>query len=161
MTLLDTNLVSAFLHPDAAMRSPEEYAFVSALVAGDGFAISYVTVFELRRGVEELRRRGEGRRKIVALEKFLDRVEVLGLDGAAGSGWTLAARLWADGRAKQPAIVFTDADLLIAATAANHGRPFVTSEARLADNLQRIGFPVEVHVVPAASTPPSSTPPRS
>jgi predicted nucleic acid-binding protein len=155
MTLLDTNLVSAFLRPDAPTRFPGQYDFVSGLVAGDGFAISHVTQFELRRGVEELLRRGEGRRKLVALEKFLDRVEVLGLDGAGGSGWSLAARLWADGRAHRPAIVFTDADLLIAATAAIHGRTFVTSEGRLADNLRQIGFPVAVQVVPAAGSPPS------
>lgn len=40
MTLLDTKLVSAFLHPGAPTRFPEQYAFVSKLVAGDGFAIS-------------------------------------------------------------------------------------------------------------------------
>jgi predicted nucleic acid-binding protein len=158
MTLLDTNLVSAFLHPNAPTRSPEEYAFVSGLVAGEGFAISYVTQFELRRGVEELLRRGEGRSKAVALEKFLDRVEVLGLDGAGGSGWNLAARVWADGRAHRPAIVFTDADLLIAATAATHRRRFATSEGRLADNLRRIGFPVEVQVVPITGKPPVEPP---
>ena len=147
MTLLDTNLVSDFLHPDAAKRFPGQYAFVCDLIAGDGFAISYVTQFELRRGAEELVRRGQGRRKLVALDKFLDQVEVLGLDGAGGAGWTFAARLWADGRAHRPAIVMTDADLLIAATAAIHGRPFATSEARLAANLREIGFPVDVRVV--------------
>jgi len=154
MTLIDTNLVSAFLHPDAPTRFPEQHAFVSDLIAGDGFAIAYVTQFELRRGAEELLRRGQGRRKLVTLEKFLDRVEVLGLDGTGGSGWNFAARLWADGRAHQPAIVLTDADLLIAATAAFHARPFATSEGRLADNLREIAFPVEVRVVPAAAPAP-------
>lgn len=150
MTLLDTNLVSVFLHSDAPARYPGVQAFVNELLAGDGFAISYVTQFELRRGVEDLVRRGAGRRKLVTLEKFPERVEVLGLDGGGGSGWNVAARIWADGRAHQPAIVFTDADLLIAATAAFHGRPFATSEARLAENLRRLAFPTDLVVVAAS-----------
>jgi predicted nucleic acid-binding protein len=47
--------------------------------------------------------------------------------------------LWAKGRNHQPSIVFGDADLLIAATASFHGRKLVTMDARLAENLRRIG----------------------
>jgi predicted nucleic acid-binding protein len=99
MMLVDTNIVSTFLRRDAATRTPRLFEFVSFLLAGEGLSISYVTQFELRRGVESLVRRGEGRRKLVTLEKFLERVEILGLD--TGGGWNLAARLWADGRAPQ------------------------------------------------------------
>lgn len=151
MTLLDTNLVSRFLHRDARTKYPHECAFVEALIERGEFAISYVTQYELRRGVEDLVLRGQGRRKLVDLEKFLDRVEVLGLDQYGGRGWTLAARFWARAKAHQPSVVFTDADLLIATTAALHGRPFATSEARLAANLRRIDFHTELQVVEVSS----------
>lgn len=111
-------------------------------------AISHVTQFELRRGIEELVRRGEGRRKLVSFEKFMERAQVLGLDAGSGEGWNLAARLWAGGRSQKPARVFADADLLIAATAAFHGHEFATSEVGLAEGLMQLAFPVAVHLVP-------------
>src|SRR6266540_3515043 len=146
--LVDTNIVSAFLRQDAQKRTPKLFLFVSVQLSADGLAISYVTQFELRRGIEELVRRGEGRRKLVAFEKFIERVQVLGLDAGGGEGWNLAARLWAEGRSHKPARVFADADLLIAATAAFHGHEFATSEVSLAEGLTQLGFPVAVHLVP-------------
>ncbi len=76
----------------------------------------------------------------------MERVQVLGLDAALGEGWNLAARLWAEGRSK--GCVFTDADLLIAATAAFHGQEFATSEVGLAEGLKQLAFPVPVRLVP-------------
>jgi predicted nucleic acid-binding protein len=146
--LLDTNIVSAFLRRDARKRTPKLFEFVAALLSADGLAISYVTQFELRRGMEQLVRRGEGRRKLVDFEKFLERVQVLGLDGALGEGWNLAARLWAEGRAQKPALVVTDADLLMATTAAFHGHELATADAGLAEGLRRLAFPVGVTLVP-------------
>jgi predicted nucleic acid-binding protein len=151
MTLVDTNLISRYLRPEAETRFRREHEFVDELIEHGSLAISYVTQFELRRGVEELVLRGQGRRRLVDLEKFLDRVEVLGLDVGNGTGWNLAAQLWAKARQHRPAIVFTEADLLIAATAALHGRAFATSEARLVDNLRRIEFSVETQVIDASS----------
>ncbi len=78
-------------------------------------------------GQHELVLRGEGRRRLVTFEKFMERVQVLGLDGARA-------------RAK-PARVFSDADLLIAATAAFHGQEFATSEVNLAEGLRQLAFP--------------------
>jgi predicted nucleic acid-binding protein len=62
MKLLDTCVVSAFLKTGRT-TSPKLREFVSALLGGEGFAIAFVTQWELRRGIEELVRRGEGRRK--------------------------------------------------------------------------------------------------
>jgi predicted nucleic acid-binding protein len=84
----------------------------------------------------------------LCLEKFIERVQVLGLDGGGGEGWNLAAQLWADGRSHKPARVFDDADLLIAATAAVHGLEFATSEVGLAESLRQLAFPVAVYLVP-------------
>ena len=67
-----------------------------------------------------------------------------------GGGWNLAARFWAEARAQKPAIVFSDADLLIAATAAFHGREFLTCEPGLAEGLDRVGFPTGVRVLDRA-----------
>jgi predicted nucleic acid-binding protein len=144
--LLDTSIVSAFIRPDGPSRTPKLYAFVAQQLAAEGLAIAFVTQFELRRGIEELARRGEGRHKLVSFEKFMDRVQVLGLDGAAGEGWNLAAQLWAEGRSKGR--VFADADLLIAATAAFHGQELATSDAGLAEGLVQLSFPVPVRPVP-------------
>ncbi len=87
----------------------------------------------MRRGLEKLRLRGEGRAKLVAFEKFLERADVLGLDGPGGGGWSVAARLWATASLNPPAFTFSDADLLVAATAAYHGRPFATADKALAE----------------------------
>ena len=146
--LLDTNIVSAFLRRDAHKNTPKLLGFVTNLLSGQGLAISYVTQFELRRGMEELVHRGEGRRKLVAFEKFMERVQVLGLDAVSGEGWNLAARLWAEGRSQKPAHVFSDGDLLVAATAAFHGQDFATADARLAEGLNKLAFPVVVQVLP-------------
>jgi predicted nucleic acid-binding protein len=144
--LLDTNIVSAFLRGDAAQKTPKLFGFVTAQLKAEGLAVAYVTQFELRRGVEELVRRGEGRRKLVDFEKFMERVQVLGLDAGMGEGWNLAARLWAEGRSKGS--VFEDADLIIAATAAFHGQEFATGEVGLAKGLAQLTFPVAVRLVP-------------
>jgi predicted nucleic acid-binding protein len=54
MMLLDTNIVSAFLKG----QPPKLFAFVSDHLATEGLAVSYVTQFELRRGIEKLVRKG-------------------------------------------------------------------------------------------------------
>lgn len=110
--------------------------------------MSFVTQYECRRGLEELARRGEGRSKLVSFEKLLARVDVLGLDLAGGRGWNLAAHLWAEGRALKPALVLTDADLLVAATALTHARTLLTADRGLAEGLQRLSLGVTVEWVP-------------
>jgi predicted nucleic acid-binding protein len=60
--LLDTNIVSAFLKRDAQKKTPKLFEFVVSQLLTEGLAISHVTQFELRRGLEELALRGQGRR---------------------------------------------------------------------------------------------------
>jgi predicted nucleic acid-binding protein len=146
--LLDTNIVSAFIRRDAQTRTPKVYELVATQLTAQGLAVAFVTQFELRRGIEELVRRGGGRRVLVNFEKLMERVQVLGLDEAMGEGWNVAARLWAEGRSTTPALKFKDADLLIAATAAFHGHEFATSDVGLANGLARLAFPVRVQLVP-------------
>lgn len=120
-------------------------AFVEPLVARERPSISYVTRYELRRGVEVLRTRGEGAKKAVRLTKFLEVCEVLGLDGHAGEGWNLAARLWVKLKSHKPSLCLSEADLLVAATAAAHGRVLVTADVGLVRNLQAIEHgPIEL-----------------
>jgi predicted nucleic acid-binding protein len=145
--LLDTSIVSAFLRPDARTKTPKLVQVVTGWLSTEGLAISFVTQFELRRGIEQLAQRGEGRRKLVAFEKFIERAHVLGLDAASGEGWNVAAQLWADGNSLKPAQVFSDADILIASTAAFHGHELATADAGLATGLRRITFPVEVRLI--------------
>lgn len=142
--LLDTNVVSAFLRG----KTPKIAEFVEFLLTTQNLTLSFVTQFELRRGVEDLVLRGEGRRRKVTLLKFLDSCDILGLDAGGGAGWNHAAELWARARAHRPSIVFTDADLLIAATASFHGKTLVTSEKGLVANLEAIGV-ADVHLLAA------------
>ena len=58
--LLDTNIVSAFIRRDAQKRTPKLFEFVTSQLTAEGLSIAYVTQFELRRGMEELVRRGGG-----------------------------------------------------------------------------------------------------
>ena len=146
MTLVDTGVLSNWLKSRAPQATPRPVAFVNELAEREGISISYISVFELRRGIEQLARKQQGQRKRVRLEKLLSTCEILGLDHHGG--WDAAARYWAEGRAQQPAIVIKDADLLIATTAAVHGRPFATTDERLALNLKAISYPMAVHVVP-------------
>ena len=150
MTVLDTSIASSFLHPQAALRFPKLVAFVNETVRASGLFISVVTQYELRRGVEALVLKGQGRRMSVAVERFLDAAYVLGLDDRAGEGWNVAASLWAQAHILKPSLVLGEADLLIAATAAVHGRPLATTDGKLGEALAKIAFPVPVQLVPLA-----------
>ena len=146
MILPDTGVLSVWLNTRERQEAPRLVAFVDELIESEGLSISYVSVYELRRGIEELQRKEQGQRKRVRLEKVLGTCDILGLDSHLG--WDAAAKLWADGRTQHPAIVIEDADLLIATTALVHERPFATTDERLARNLEAIGFPMPVQVVP-------------
>ncbi|MCA9612466.1 MAG: PIN domain-containing protein [Myxococcales bacterium] len=149
--LLDTNLATLLFDAKKMLRAPEATRRAREVVTVHGrLPISAVTLFELRRGVRALVLRGKGARKAAELESWILRAEVLGLDEARFTGWTLAADLWARGRAFEPARVFSDADLMIAATALRHDRTLVTSEARLAELLGAVGYASSVEVVPFA-----------
>ncbi|MCA9593768.1 MAG: PIN domain-containing protein [Myxococcales bacterium] len=138
--LFDTNVAQALIDPRVAKRSPQMVAEVEARVRQQGgLVISVVTAYELRRGVRVLRLRDRGRRKEVRIERLIRTADVLGLDVPAFGAWMVAAELFAQASVKRPSIVIDDADLLIAATAKHYGRTLVTSDARLAENLEAVG----------------------
>lgn len=148
MKLFDTNLISAFLHREAPTRRPKLHAFVASTILREGLSMSFVTQYEVRRGLEDLARKGEGRRLRVSFEKLLARVDLLGLDTAGGRGWDVAARLWAEGRALKPALVLSEGDLLVAATAVTHERTLFTADRGLREGLARLSLPIAVEWVP-------------
>jgi predicted nucleic acid-binding protein len=144
MTVLDTCVVSNYLKRDSVERWPALHGYVAELLRADHgpLAISYVTLYELRRGLEKDRLRGNGRRKRVVTEKFLRNLEILGLDDGRGAGWDMAGRWWAELDVNHPnEHKLSDADLLIATTAAFHRRAFVTTDRRLFEGLKAIDFP--------------------
>jgi predicted nucleic acid-binding protein len=60
MMMVDTTAVAAFLR-----GTPREVVdFVRGQIAGEGLAMSYVTMFELRRGMEQLARGRDGRKLV-------------------------------------------------------------------------------------------------
>jgi predicted nucleic acid-binding protein len=138
--LLDTNVVSEFLRAGVATRFPKLEQLVRDAIEAEDLKIAFITQFELLRLGIKQETQHQGLRKLVALHKFLDRCSALGLDDGAGAGWNHAAALWAKASLHKPSIVFSDADLLIAATASFHEETLLTFDVGLAQNLQAIGF---------------------
>lgn len=111
MILLDTNIISAMRRPD---RNPQVAAWAASIAAED-FFLSVVSVMELQRGVERLRRKDKAQAK--RLDEWLDAV----LTGYSERILPLTipvARRW--GRLAQQ-IGNSDLDLAIAAAALEHG----------------------------------------
>ncbi len=138
--LFDTNVLSDFLRPGAAEKLPSTELFVRTALETDNIKIAFVTQYEMLRlgllqGLEM-----KGRRKLVALRKFLERCEVLGLDAHGGAGWAHAAELWARLRVQKPAVVLSEGDLLITATASFHQETLITFDAKLVERLHAVGF---------------------
>ena len=154
MRLLDTCVLSSFIRPGAREKWPRLCARVDEILA-EGLTLAYVTTHELRRGLElELERTAPDssarvgiERKLTSIEKLVEDAEVLGLDADEGEGWRYATTLFVQLKLVQPAKSLSDGDLFIAATAAYHRRPFVTCDAGIAKNLQRIALPVEVELL--------------
>lgn len=138
--LFDTNVLSDFLRPGSASKLPSTELFVRTALETDNLKIAFVTQYELLRFRLKQGLEMKGRSKLVALRKFLDRCEILGLDAGGGAGWAHAAELWAKTRAHKPAIVLSEGDLLIAATASFHEETLITFDAKLVENLHAIGF---------------------
>ena len=120
MFLLDTDVLSALRRRE---RNPEVVRWVKAQRTSDLY-ISVVTVGEIERGVTQQERRDPSFARELAL--WLDRIlawysdRILLVDAATARRWgRLSATLGHDG-----------ADLLIAATALEHGLTVVTRNVR-------------------------------
>ena len=120
MFLLDTDMLSALRRRE---RNPETISWVEAQRTSDLY-ISVVTVGEIERGIRQQQRRDPSFARNLAL--WLDRVlawygdRILPVDAATARRWgQLSATIGHDG-----------ADLLIAATALEHGLTVVTRNVR-------------------------------
>ena len=120
MFLLDTNVVSALRRRE---RNPEVVRWVQAQRTSDLY-MSVVTVGEIERGIGQQERRNPAFARELAL--WLERIlawyndRILAVDAATARRWgRLSATLGHDG-----------ADLLIAATALEHGLAVVTRNVR-------------------------------
>lgn len=155
--ILDTNLVSAYLFPKGP--SDPRRAFVVARLKEEPVGVAFVTRYEVERGFEAKVRRGEAgeqvaaRRKLVIAKRFFGIAPVYGLDGYSGEGWSVAARIWAAGKARSPAVNFAENVLLIAATAAYHGQVLATAETKpafhqLSELVAQVGGELRIEFVP-------------
>ena len=120
MFLLDTDVLSALRRRE---HNPETISWVEAQRTSDLY-ISVVTVGEIERGIRQQQRRDPSFARNLAL--WLDRVlawygdRILPVDAATARRWgQLSATIGHDG-----------ADLLIAATALEHGLTVVTRNVR-------------------------------
>lgn len=139
--LFDTCVLQRYLDAHALQKWPEIQARVDdAVVESGGLYISAVTAFEIRRGLEVLARRGEGRSKIRRAELLLRNAVILEVGDRGGAPWRVGTHLFADGRFHEPAITISDGDLLIAATAIAHERILMTADRPLYENLRNLGY---------------------
>jgi predicted nucleic acid-binding protein len=151
--LFDTNMLSCYLEPRARARNPTAAQLVEDSLNADGLYISSVTKYEMRRGVRKLRLAGEGIRKEAAVERLLDAAYLVSPDGGGGTTWDVAAALWAV--ASTNGIPIGDADLIIASTAMANGMEFVTTDARLVEKLEQVGFTGGIKMVDVPTAPTS------
>jgi predicted nucleic acid-binding protein len=112
-------------------------AVESVITADGGMNISAVTAFEIRRGFEELKRRGRGQRKAIGAELLLRRATIHELDDAV---WRIGVDLYAAGKVHTSPITLSDADLLISATAIAKDRILLTTDEKLCRILQALGY---------------------
>jgi predicted nucleic acid-binding protein len=129
-----------------AERKPRFHATVSERISLDKeLVIPTFVLYEARRGLEELKLRGEGKKKIARFDRLLRGATILGLD--ANNGWFLAANLWAGNKAKGANI--QEGDLLVVATALLHNRKLVTADQPLIEGMRTLGLDriLDAHVM--------------
>jgi predicted nucleic acid-binding protein len=136
--LLDTNVVSYYVHREAPKRYPILIAKVDALRNSEGHFISNVSVYEILRGLVQLDLRGEGKRKQARVALFLAGVTNLPMDPC----WEAAARLWAI--TQNAGVPLSEGDLMLASTAVCFDRALVTTDASLGERLKELEIAVEV-----------------
>lgn len=115
MTLycLDTNVISAVIDGDAAVMG----RWIETRRAGHGLALSAMTYYEVKRGLDLPRRA----RKYAAFQGIVQQTQMLMPDLAT---YDVAAEIYQD--LKQQGQLIEDADIIIAATALSFGAVLVT-----------------------------------
>jgi len=135
--LLDTNAFTALYDQRMAQRAPRFRAAVVERIKSDQeVAIPAFVLYEARRGLEDLKLRGEGVGKITAFDRVLRGSTILGLD--ANDGWFVAARPWASNKSKGTNI--REGDLLVAAMSLMHNRKLVTADQPLITAMRILGL---------------------
>lgn len=144
--LLDTSTVSRCLSGRAAPPLVER---ADRAIREGTARVCTVTVFEVARGLRklELLGGGQGRRRRLVFDRFMQVVTLLGVDDPELRLWYLAAELHARAAVERPAVVFGDADLLLLATAVVHGMVLLTCDAKLVANAARLGLEASVELV--------------
>jgi toxin FitB len=142
--LLDTNIVSEVRKGAACDLNVATW--FAAVAAGDLY-LSVLVLAELRKGIEQLRRREEGRAS--TLERWLADVDI----GFAGRILPIdreIADCWGRMAATRPVPVI---DGLLAATAKVHGLVLVTRNSRHVDGLGAETLNPFEHATPPRSAP--------
>lgn len=65
--------------------------------------------------------------------------------------WKTASDLWVQSRTRNPAIVLSDADLLIVATAITNKRALVTVDEKISTRLKELGLHATLHEIKVSS----------
>ena len=142
--LIDTSALQHYLHPQAQSKWPKLVERVDAVMSADGtLNLSAMTAYELRRGLRVLALQNRGQAKTRRAELLLRQSVILGLGGA----WSVATDIYAAAAVHKPAIVLSDGDTLIAATAFAAKYTLVTSDAKLGKNLSALGYGGQVETL--------------
>jgi predicted nucleic acid-binding protein len=136
--VLDTSTINHYL--DARLAAPMLRSRVDQAIRGDGGAwISWVTLYEIRRGLKYLTLKGQSPSVVARADLFLRSARILpGLDESQGLGWEAAANLHAQAKSEGRAI--SEADHLIMTTAVMNNRLLLTTDGPLADYAIALGL---------------------
>ena len=143
--LLDTSVVSLYT---ASRPAPSLAARVDEVLGSGDAAICSITVFEVERGLRKLELGGQNcRRKRAIFQRFAAAVGLVPVDDPQLSVWLQAADLHARAAVRKPAIVLSDADLLLVTVAMVHGMVFLTADAKLVANCESLGLGAHVELI--------------
>ena len=148
MPHLDTCVLSKYLDPRARERFPQLVVKVEGVIAAGGLRISRLVVYQIMRGIELLRKRGEGEKKFARVELFLRGAITYELDGYSPEVWRTAIELWTEGRRR--GVNGDPEDLLILATAMGNKSVLMTADVPLARRAERLGVADSVELLPLA-----------
>lgn len=87
--LLDTSVVSFYIAPDALQKTPKLVERVNEAAAIDGARISFVTLYEIDRGLRKLELQNQGSTKRRYFAMFMSSVTMYGLDTSRDGRWLL------------------------------------------------------------------------
>lgn len=142
--LLDTSTISRWMK---RQLSPAAATRVDAAIDEHGLLIASITFYEIERGIRALERNQAGSHRRAAWQVALAEAQVIKLEEPDLRPLLIAADLHSLGAVQKPALVVSEGDLLIVATAVAHGLTLLTSDQKLVSLCAALGVGEHVEYV--------------